>query len=194
MGDKDIFKKIIDKVSKNKRYTNLAMIISIGIMILIGMSVFTDDNSDKKVEDFIKSDKSSEQINYMENYSEKIESRLSNILSQMKGVGEVNVMVTLEETIERVPAINTITSKETTDEKDAQGGIRDVIREEYTEEVITSDNKNSLLILKEIKPEVKGVIIVAQGASNTKIKESIYNAVKTVLGISGNKVEVYIKN
>ena len=56
---------------------------------------------------------------------------------------------------------------------------------------VATGSQGSLTVLKEIKPTIKGVIVIAKGADNLEVKEMLYEAVKTVLGISGNKVEVY---
>ena len=79
---------------------------------------------------------------------------------------------------------------ENTNEKDSGGGVREVIREDLKREIVT-DNDKSLMIIKEVRPNVRGVIVVAEGAEDILIKEQLYSAVKTVLGIQGNKVEVY---
>ena len=99
-------------------------------------------------------------------------------------------MVNLEDTAERIPAFNTTTINENTNENDSGGGAREVMREDLKQEVVTA-NGDSMMIIKEVKPNVKGVIVVAEGAEDILVKEKLYSAVKTVLGIAGNKVEVY---
>ena len=97
-------------------------------------------------------------------------------------------MITLEDTIEKIPAFNTIKNNETTSEIDSQGGTREIVREDMNIQIVTS-NEGGLMVLKEIKPTVRGVIVIAEGAEN--LERMLYEAVKTVLGISGNRVEVY---
>ena len=41
--------------------------------------------------------------------------------------------------------------------------------------------------------KIKGVIVVASGASDPDVKELLYDAVKTSLQISGHQVEIYEK-
>ena len=127
---------------------------------------------------------------------EIIEGRLKEILQKIKGSGEVEVMVTFELGPEIIPASNTVESKDTTEEKDANGGVRTVISESITQNLVTTNSTsgNSPLVLKEIKPQVRGVIVVAEGAEDAEVKMQLYDAVKTVLQISGNKVQVYATN
>ena len=111
-------------------------------------------------------------------------------IKSIKGSRLCKVMITLEDTVEKVPAFNTTTNNETTNEIDSQGGTREIVREDMTIQVVTS-TEGSVIVLKEIKPTVKGVIVIAEGAEDLEVKEKLYEAVKTVLGIPGNKVEVY---
>src|SRR5699024_2219295 len=124
-------------------------------------------------------------------YGLYLEDKLINILSELKGVGRVNVMITLESTVEKIAAKNTTTVSENTVEEDAEGGRRKMDREELTVQIVTKRNNDDLLIIKEIKPKVQGVIVMAEGADDPLLKESLYEAVKTVLGIKGNKVQIF---
>ena len=123
-------------------------------------------------------------------YGTLLEKKLEDTLSKLKGVGEVKVMITLEDTIEKIPAFNTSKNNETTNEVDSQGGTRETIREGMDIQMVTG-SEGTLMVLKEIKPTVRGVIVIAEGAEDPEIREMLYEAVKTVLGISGNRVEVY---
>jgi stage III sporulation protein AG len=78
---------------------------------------------------------------------------------------------------------------ETTSETDSEGGKREITREDEVTQLINLSN--DVIILKEINPNIKGVIVVAEGADNGVVLETIYEAVKTVLGVSANKVQVF---
>ena len=98
-------------------------------------------------------------------------------------------MITLEDSLEKVPAMNQTKTIETTNEIDSEGGKRETIREDETTQIVNLSN--DVVILKEVKPNIKGVIVIAEGAEKPVILENIYEAVKTVLGISANKVQVF---
>ena len=42
-------------------------------------------------------------------------------------------------------------------------------------------------------PEILGVIVVASGAEEVKIKLKILTAVSTALGINGNSIQIYTR-
>lgn len=114
----------------------------------------------------------------------------------MRGVGKVEVMITLEMGSEIIPASNTVNTNNTTEEKDSNGGVRVMTSQSSTQNIVTSNTGNSQkpMVLKEIKPQVNGVIVVAEGAENIEIKAKLYDAVKTVLQVPGHRVQIYPKN
>lgn len=194
MNIKEKIKELIEKATNRQFINNLAIILIIGIMILITTSIFIDNRKVKETDDsgMDMVEKNNKALNYLsDDYATFLEQKLERILSQIKGVGKVKVMITLEDTTEKIPAINSTTNSEKTNEKDSQGGTRETIREDSSEQVVIKGNDGSVIIIKEIKPKVKGAIVVAEGAEDAQVKEKLYQAVKTVLDISGNKVEIY---
>lgn len=190
-------KKTIEKIKlhlekiNNKKFINNLIIILLGcIIVLIVVNVLLDD---KDLEpNGMTSDIGSNYDNSVErDYGDYLEKKLEKILGQLKGVGKVSVMVTLESSTEKITANNTTKTIENTVEEDAEGGKREINREDVTIQVVTEGNDENLLIVKEIKPDVQGVIVVAEGADDANVKENLYEAVKTVLNIKGNKVQIF---
>lgn len=190
----DLLDKFLEKVKKEnmKDYiSKLGTFLIVGIALVVAYNTFVNnDIDDAYINNNLKTEQSISNSELLEDYSSILERRLANILTNIKGVGKVAVMVTVEETYEKVPAKNTIKSSEITKESDSEGGVREVIREDHNEQVVV--NNNQLALIKQLKPTIKGVIVVAQGVDDIRVKEKLYTAVKTVLGISGNKVEIYL--
>ena len=182
-------KKLLEKMDNKKIIYNLFIILIIGIILLIIANVFLDYKNNLDTSSQL-GNSIMENANIDSDYSTILERKLEEILMELKGVGKVKVMITLEDTIEKIPAFNTNKNSETTNEIDSQGGTREIVREDMSIQTLTS-SEGGLMVLKEIKPTVRGVIVIAEGAEDLEIKEMLYEAVKTVLGISGNKVEVY---
>lgn len=185
----DKIKKHLESINNKKFINNLFIILGISIIFLIVANYILDSKKEApNTENEFKS-----QVSYEEemDYSAYLEKKLANILSKLEGVGEVNVMVTLENSVEKITATNTTKSTENIVENDGEGGTRQVQREDLTMQVVTRGSDGSLLVVKEIKPKVLGVIVIAEGVDDPEVKEKLYEAVKTVLGITGNKVQVY---
>ncbi|MFO7154640.1 MAG: stage III sporulation protein AG, partial [Caldicoprobacter oshimai] len=47
------------------------------------------------------------------------------------------------------------------------------------------------LVIKEMEPEIKGVIVIAEGAKDIRVKLDLIRAVQTALGVSPQQVEVF---
>lgn len=186
----DKIKKHLETIDNKKLINNLFIILILGIILLIIANIFIENRNSNVITN-LESATIEGKLEAMEvDYGVLLEKKLEDILSQLKGVENVRVMITLEDTVEKIPAFNITKNNETTNEIDAHGGTREIIRDDMTIQVVTN-SEGGMIVLKEIKPKVKGVIVVAQGAEDIEVKEMLYEAVKTVLGISGNRVEVY---
>ncbi len=180
-------KKHLEELNNKKFVNNLFIILLISIIALIGASIFTD----KKEKTLVPTNNLIQNVVHEDDYNIYLENKLADILERLDGVGEVNVMITFEDSIESIPASNTTKTIENTKEVDAEGGTREVNREDTNIQMVSSSNNDKIVVLKEVNPTVKGVIVVAHGAEDGEVKERLYEAVKTVLGVSGNKVQVY---
>lgn len=126
-------------------------------------------------------------------YKESAEVQLKNILSEIKGVGEVDIMVTYESTTEVVPALNVKKSSQQTEEKDSKGGVRTTTQDDSSQNIVMTNEKDKVIVIKEIKPQIRGVVIVAEGAADIKVKTELIEAVRTIFQIPAHKVMVYEK-
>lgn len=122
------------------------------------------------------------------------EYRLKKALSAIRGAGMVEVMITYKTSREVVPAISTAQSSTDTRERDQSGGTRDITQTDKTTQPVslTSPEGSKPLILVEKEPEIQGVIIIAQGASDLLVRLELQRAVQTVLGIHANQVDVFV--
>ncbi|MDK2798702.1 MAG: stage sporulation protein [Clostridiales bacterium] len=187
--------------AREKNMVNLAIILITGIIIVIaGGSFFGGNNKDIDKNDAIQHTQNlnlPKEENDANTYGEKLEKKLENILSQIDGVGKVAIMITLSSSSEIVPAMDYNSGETITVESDNQGGNRKITQSEKENKILILNEqggKQEPLILKELQPTIKGVIVVAEGASDIRIKAHIYEAVKTALGVPAHKVKVFAKN
>lgn len=121
-------------------------------------------------------------------YRQELEQQLCQLLTEIKGVGKVNVMLALESGPEAVPAMNLQTSQKTTEEKDSNGGTRLTKEESQSNNLATSNSE--LLLLQEKLPSVLGVVVVAQGAESASIRLELVRAVQTICNVPPHLVQV----
>ena len=187
-------KKLIEGQDRKKLVENTVIVIVIGIIIIIAGSTLlkgkgqdTGGNEKETVSEATLSG------NMTASGGTDDESRLRILLSQMKGVGRVDVMVTYAESSENVPAYDIKKNQSGTQEKDNEGGTRNISQEEYDSTLAyedSSDGGKKPVILKKIEPEVKGVLVVADGAESAEVRERICNSVMVVLDVPAHKIQV----
>jgi len=190
------------KLNFSKKTTaNLIIVFCLGLALILIADFYRDIRRDRASrEDYyseITQADTGTSDNSASDYVRKLETDLSSILSKIQGAGRVSVMITLDSGAEIIPAKDESTSDKVTNEKDTSGGTR-VINEKTTDDKVVftaaQGGNSKPLIIKEINPEVKGVIVVAEGAKDSKVKLKISQAVQTVLDIPAYRVTVYERN
>lgn len=131
----------------------------------------------------------------MEAYEQYYEHMLRDILEAIVGVGEVSVMVNVDATPEQVFEKNTRKSTQLTRESDRQGGSRTVEDTSIDEEVlrIMQGSNEDPVVVKTLKPKIRGVVVVARGAENPTIKNWIYDVVSRSLDVPPHRISVVPK-
>ena len=119
--------------------------------------------------------------------------KLEGILKNVKGVGKADVIIHVGTSTKKVNAGETKSVNEETDEGDSNGGkrVNSKVEEDYTIKVIKdSDGNESPVHIYDEYPEIKGILISAEGADSNAVKETIINAVSALYGIPVHKVSV----
>ena len=122
-----------------------------------------------------------------------LEDRLKSILSKVDGAGRVDVLITVKSGKEIIAATEQIREDTATDETAANGDKRNITSgKEESKYVIleNSDGSDRPLILKELEPEIEGVIIVAEGGGDIIVKNGLISAANAALGVPTHKIEV----
>lgn len=196
-------REIIDKIKKmndKEKIYNIAFIGIIGIAMVFASNFFKNSTLppvSKQVEQDVQQEvqTTTTQANAYKDYQATLQSDLKNILGQIDGVGDVDVMITFYSVEEKEIAYNTNESNSTTSENDSEGGerITEQVNKDQTAIMVDKEGTNEPLILTENYPEIKGVIIVAKGASNPKVKYKLMKGVESTLDLPSYKVMVYPK-
>lgn len=124
-------------------------------------------------------------------YEEQLEQRIREILKSVDGVGEVDVMVVLKSSEERIWHVDKSSTSSVTEESGADSGSSRVTREENQSESTVLDGKSQSPVMeKEVRPELSGVVISADGGGSAVIKAEISEAMEALLGLPANKIKV----
>ena len=101
-----------------------------------------------------------------------LEERLSLILSRIRGAGQVDVLIVYKNDGEK-------SFKSDTDGKNQ----KTVILNKHGEE--------EALVSETMAPQIRGVLIVADGAGELSVKEALIKSAEVALGIAPHKIVVY---
>lgn len=126
-------------------------------------------------------------------YEEQLEKRLSAILSQVAGAGRVEVMVTLESRGERIVEKDTPESRKSVEETDSSGGSRTTDEQDWGEETVYYEDGSggkSPYVVKELEPNIEGVLVLAEGGGSAVVKQELLEAVQALFPIEAHKVKI----
>lgn len=163
------------KGSKGRR-----VIIAIGLIgiLLIGLSSFLPD----KKEDNKTSVKG---LKTAEEFIAETEKKLTGIVGSIEGAGTCRVMVTLENGVEYVYAVEQDVNTDR-QEDSSRVSQRDDSKQSYI--IVDTENGRQGLLVTEIQPTVKGVVVICQGGDQPLVQQRIKDTITTVLNISSKRV------
>ncbi|PKQ91333.1 stage III sporulation protein AG [Paenibacillus sp. BGI2013] len=120
------------------------------------------------------------------------EDKIKGVLENIVGVGTVDVMVTVDSTEELVVQRNVKDSQQLTEETDASGGKRHMTQYTRDGEIITYEiaGDQTPIVTKKLKPQIRGVLVVARGAENKVVKDLITDAVEKGLNVAAYRISV----
>ncbi|WP_017727009.1 stage III sporulation protein AG [Halalkalibacterium ligniniphilum] len=209
--DRQWLKKLLKKpgVEKGKfsfQYVIMLLCLGIGFMVVGSLMVeknpmeenatpVFNENEEEVKEQPAFGQKSAGEQNSMEDYEIRYENQLKESLEQIVGLSDVTVMINLAETERYVYETNTSTKQQNTNETDREGGTRkvdDLSRDEQVVIVRNGDKEEPVLIRKE-KPQIRGVLVVAQGVEQAQVKAWVVEAVSRVLDVPAHRVSVMPK-
>ncbi len=168
------------KLDKKKKVLLICLLVLVALLVY-----FFPEKSNKQ-----------EEVSISNNTAISKEERLQEVLSNIKGTGKVSVMITYESSSEVVCANNVERQTNTVTEKSENGGIKEseTVIENRSPITVGTQNNESALVVVEKEPNIKGVIVVAQGAENISVKMELQKAVETVLQVSPSQVEIFAMN
>lgn len=117
------------------------------------------------------------QVFVLADFERSVEARLARI----DGVGQLELMLTLEASEEAVYASNT---------RESAGGGQGGSREQSITVVSDSGYGQRPVTVKEIFPTFRGAVVLCEGADNIHVRCAVVEAVSTLCGIGSDKVAV----
>lgn len=174
----DFKEKLKCLYEKIKKVRHIEIYLAVGLALIVGCVYFISISSPKKVENNSKTqiDNFSTNFETSAEYIDYLENKLESVITRVKGVGDVDVLITLEKGFEYIYA----TEEET---KTTSNGTS-----------ITSSNlvlvNGQPVIKEEIYPVVKGIVVIAYGAEDVSTKMNILSLIQTVVEVDNSKINI----
>lgn len=160
-----------------KKLETLAVFAAVALLVLLVWPTLFGSSQEKNTQ-------STSTNNQAAFDAQREEDDLVRVLSSIRGAGDVQVMITYESEPVLEPAYESSYSTSNTQEDS-----RTTSNE--TETKRPSSSQSDGLVLTQKRPEVRGVVVIAQGASDIQVKMELAQAVQTALGVSASKVDVF---
>ncbi len=161
-------------LKNNTRAIILIFLSVFGLMLFIISGYISQDHS-----------KNNTVVSDDDEYKTLLEQGLKETISRIKGAGDTSVFITLDSSFETVYASNAKLDESSPDAESSQ---------KTTERLIATTNSHTTgeapVVVKQITPKIKGVLIVCEGAGNAGVKEIVTQAAATALNISTNRIFV----
>ncbi len=172
--------------------TQWTILILAGILLMV-IAIPTEEKRDREVT--LEEREENVSLNE-ESYAESLERRLQNKLSKIEGAGRGEVMITLENYGESVVEKDNADSTSRRVQEGAEGrNTTEETREVHMETVYQdADRGKEPFVGSEKTPKIAGVLVVAQGADKTAVKQNISDAVMALFQIDVNRIKVVKMN
>lgn len=183
-----------EKKGGKKSVENLILLAILLIIVIVAINYIWKDN-EKAKKDNANSTKVLTDTNIIEENTSQnndLEQKLKKILSNISGVGEVEVLITYSQTSVVNPIYNEDYGESVTEEEDTSGGKRKVSSTTNKKEVVSSNN--DVITQSVTSPQIQGAVVIAKGAGDANVKANIIQAVEAATGLSTYKIQVFEMN
>ncbi len=164
---------------KPNKWIIIAIVVAIAILAFDGIGGKNED------EDLPLKGKGKEYTT--ESYIAENEAKLEKILATIQGAGRVKVMMTVESMGEKMVAVD---KKSENIQDNDEKKVSKTINQEQKTVLFGAGAEEQPFVINEKLPAPSGVLVVATGAGDEKVRLEIYEAVKALYGVSGHRVKV----
>ena len=173
---------------------NMLIIALLGILLfIIAIPIDKKESEEKQQVQNVLENHTEESVHEEFDYCYAMEDRIEAILSCMEGVGEVQVMVTVKSSGERIVEKDEPVTRNTITEKDGNGGSRSTNDSSFSYETVYETDENGKkvpYVVKQLEPEIEGITVVCKGGGNTYIQKNISDALVALFHIEAHKIKV----
>jgi stage III sporulation protein AG len=187
-GGRQFFVKLINLITSEKMLVGLVALVAVGMSFIYlgkGPENPVQGQQTKPASSAVSA--SGTKISALE---KELENKLQANILLMDGVGKVQVSVSLSTGLKSEYARNQSVTKNTSKETDKTGGTRETTQVTENNQMVMPNGSSQPVMVMEDRAEVAGVLVIAEGARDPKVREAIHTAVQTLLNIPSAKITV----
>lgn len=182
--------KLVKLISSDKMLLGLVALVAVGMsLIYLGKGPVTSSPSIEAKSSSTPALTTNSKISALE---KDLESKLQANILKMEGVGKVQISVSFSTGLKTEYARNQNATKSTTKETDKAGGTRETTSVSDNDQIVMPNGSSQPVMVMEDRPEIAGVLIIAEGARDPKVREEIHTAVQTLLNIPSARITVQV--
>ncbi|MCD7760682.1 MAG: stage III sporulation protein AG [Clostridiales bacterium] len=149
-----------------KRYQYVLLVLALGVALMLWPSG-EDIGDTSETETAVQTADTS-----LDDTVADLERRMAQALSQMQGVGETTVVLTVKSGTQRVLAT------------DEDGDERETVI------VSAGSSQQETVTVQEIAPQLQGALVVCAGGGDPEVKLRVLQAVEALTGLSANQISI----
>lgn len=173
---KDDMKENIKEMIQKAGPARIFLVIVSGILLIV-LSCGGFSGGSKEASRETSTPLASEQeVSDLQNYKEKMQGQVKDILEQVEGVGKVDVMITLHASREKVTLKDNVVNQEK--------------REEESVLIEDENRSTSPYVVQEVEPQVEGILVVCGGGNQPAVQREIIAAISALFPVESHKIKV----
>lgn len=177
---KDVFKRMTDFLKSKKGVRLILILGALGVGLIVLSEVLPKEN-----------DVATVPKQTAEEYTAALEERLTAMVERIEGVGRCRVMITLENGVKYVYASEEKTGRDHKTQGDTESQADD---SETSVILVQTDDGYEGLLVTELQPTVKGVVVVCEGGGDAAVQTRVKEALTAVLNVTDRRVCVVAGN
>ena len=124
-------------------------------------------------------------------YITALENKLEQTIEGMEGAGKVDVMITLKDNGEKILDKNQpYESEEETNTDENKESKKNRIQNQQETVLVEKEGDTEPIIVRELYPDIEGVVVVCEGGDNSALTVKIKEAVQALFSIDAHKIVV----
>ncbi|MFY9114005.1 MAG: hypothetical protein WAO23_02035 [Dethiobacteria bacterium] len=177
---------------KSKLNKGLIILLVVGIGILLLSSLFKTSTERRQPDPESRANEVMG-IPGLDRSGSEIEREIAGILNKIEGISNAAVFLTVESGPELIIADISEGSERKTTEEDSDGGSREIVENNRKDGYVIlreTGGGERPLVIYERKEQYRGVLVVASGVEDMRLKAQVIEALSSLLGLPHHRIVV----